>query len=65
MRDARLAVLRAMLAPAATKQPRSVAELVTETGFSAGVVTGCLHLLGQDGLVRRIDEESENVWNFP
>ena len=59
----RLAVLRAMLAPAATKQPRSVAELVTETGFSFERRHRLPPPLGQDGLVRRIDE-SENVWEI-
>lgn len=63
VRDHARDVLRPMITSAATKQPRSVSELAGETGFPEGVVTGCLLLLGKDGLVRQIDA-SENVWEI-
>src|SRR5262249_32323721 len=63
VRDHAREVLRPMITSAGTKQPRSVGELAEETGFSQGVVAGCLLLLGKDGVVRQIDLQ-ENVWEI-
>jgi ankyrin repeat protein len=57
------AILRRMITAAGTKQPRSVRELAEATRIGEHAVTGCLLGLGNQGLVRRIDER-ENVWEI-
>jgi hypothetical protein len=59
VRDHARNVLRSMITPAGTKQPRSVTELAEETKFSPGVVHGCLVLLEKDGLVRVLDAQEK------
>jgi len=52
-----------MITGVQTIQPRSVADLVKETGLELYVVAGVLLNLGNRGLVRRIDQ-TENVWEI-
>lgn len=56
-------ILRKMITPASTKQPRSVTDLSRETKINANAITGCLLVLSTYGLVRRIDER-DNVWEI-
>ena len=55
------AILRAMITAAGTRQPKRVAELAPQTGLNPDAVAGCLLNLGNQGLVRRIEEQG-NVW---
>ena len=59
VRDLARRILREMITPAGTKQPRSQTELCEATGIEPGSVRGCLFSLGNDGIVRLIDRETE------
>lgn len=61
VRDCARTILGEMITPAGTKRPRLVADLSRETKIDANAITGCLLVLSNYGLVRRIDEQ-DNVW---
>jgi Leucine-rich repeat (LRR) protein len=56
-------VIAKMITDANTKEPRTVAELVSETGLGDQDVTACLILLAHRGLVRRLDA-AQNLWEI-
>ena len=63
LRDHAPAILRSMITPHGTKQPVSEAELADKTRLEPGAVRGCLLRLGNQGLVRRIDEH-DGIWEI-
>jgi formylglycine-generating enzyme required for sulfatase activity len=63
VRDYAAEVLRPMITASGTKQPKTVTDLARETGLPEAAVTGCLLILSNDGLVRRIDEQ-DNLWEI-
>ena len=54
-------ILRPMLTEEGTKRPRSLAELVEESGSGEEIVRGCLLSLGNEGLVRQVDD---GLWSI-
>jgi hypothetical protein len=56
-------VVEKMITDANTKEPRTVAELVAETGLGDHDVVACLVLLARSGLVRRLDA-AQNLWEI-
>ena len=52
-----------MITRAGTKQPKSVSTLAQETALHDDAVAGCLLNLGNQGLVRLIDEH-DNIWEI-
>ena len=63
LRDHAPRLLTGMLSEAGTKRPRSVAELATETQSSEATVRACLLLLGNQGIVRPLDDAAD-VWEI-
>jgi hypothetical protein len=56
-------VVEKMITDANTKEPRTVAELVAQTGLGDKDVVACLVLLARSGLVRRLDA-AQNLWEI-
>jgi energy-coupling factor transporter ATP-binding protein EcfA2 len=54
-------ILRHMITASGTKRPRMVRDLSKETSLEKNTITGCLLLLADQGLVRRIDER-DGMW---
>ncbi len=63
IRDHAPVILRPMVTSAGTKEPTTVQELAEKTRINANAVTGCLLKLGNDGIVRRLDDK-ENLWEI-
>lgn len=61
VRDYAPPILHQMITKSGTKKPKPVAELAAETNLSESAVTGCLLILANQGLVRRIDIKT-SVW---
>ncbi len=63
VRDHAPGILRRLISPSGSKQPRFVAELAEKTKFQTNTILGCLLHLSDDGLVRQIDEKT-NLWEI-
>ncbi|MEE8171074.1 MAG: NACHT domain-containing protein, partial [Phycisphaerae bacterium] len=63
LRDHAPRLLSGMLSEAGTKRPRSVAELAAESQSAEATVRACLLLLGNQGIVRPLDDAA-NVWEI-
>src|SRR6476646_10165838 len=56
-------ILPAMITKAATKHPRSIDEIAAQSRLDPNLVRGALLQLGNEGLVRPLDQNN-NVWEI-
>ena len=65
VRDSAPEILRHMITPAGTKEPKSETDLAKATETDPAAVRGCLLNLGNEGLVRPLDTHEGHLGDLP